>query len=370
MRRSIHAVLFVAAGAALAGAPVQTPSVPVPFTVHEWGTFTSIAGADGMAVQWLPQAGPPDLPCFVERGGITLKIELSGTVRMETPVLYFYAARPVTASVDVRFNRGRITEWYPHATVTSDNASLATGGGRIWWPSVDAAPAASDAFPRESGASHYYAARETGATPLRVGAQAEKFLFYRGVGQFQPPINAVTQPDGGVALRNLQGAPLGDVLVFENRRGAMTFTVHHLAGAEAVLPRPPLDDASGPPLAELRRMLVAHGLYEREAQAMVDTWRDSWFEEGARLLYIVPRVDVDAILPLTIEPKPSAVARVFVGRMELVTPATIRDVTSAVASNDRATLDKYGRFLEPIAARAGIAAPSAPPPVPQPACRP
>ena len=34
---------------------------------HEWGTFTSIAGEDGRAVQWLPQAGPTDLPCFVER---------------------------------------------------------------------------------------------------------------------------------------------------------------------------------------------------------------------------------------------------------------------------------------------------------------
>src|SRR5215510_11761348 len=37
------------------------------FTVHEWGTFTSVAGPDGKAAQWLPLAGPGDLPCFVEQ---------------------------------------------------------------------------------------------------------------------------------------------------------------------------------------------------------------------------------------------------------------------------------------------------------------
>jgi hypothetical protein len=27
-------------------------------------------------------------------------------------------------------------------------------------------------------------------------------------------------------------------------------------------------------------MLTAEGLYPREAKAMVETWRDSWFEEA------------------------------------------------------------------------------------------
>jgi hypothetical protein len=40
--------------------------------------------------------------------------------------------------------------------------------------------------------------------------------------------------------------------------------------------------------------------------------------------------------------------RVFVGRLELVTPATERAVESAFASNDQLTLAKYNRFLEPI----------------------
>ena len=33
--------------------------------VHEWGTFTSVAGPDGQAVPWRPLSGSSDLPCFV-----------------------------------------------------------------------------------------------------------------------------------------------------------------------------------------------------------------------------------------------------------------------------------------------------------------
>jgi hypothetical protein len=359
MKRCFIPLLFAAAVSALAAAVPQTP---VPLTVHEWGTFTSVAGADGQAVRWLPQSGPQDLPCFVERNSVQFKAALAGTVRMETPVLYFYAPQPVDARVDVRFPQGYVTEWYPRGIVTSGvqtgNVQNFTVGGGIIWPSVHVVPGVSDTFPREAGASHYYAARETGAAPVHVGDQSEKFLFYRGVGQFQPPLSAVAGEDGGVALRSSGGAPVGDVISFENRRGAMTYVARRVAVSEGSLPRPSLDDASGAPLAELKRILIAHGLYEREAQAMVDTWKDSWFEEGARLLYIVPARDVDEILPLAISPRPAAITRVFVGRIELVTPATIRDVKAAIASNDRAMLARYSRFLQPIAARARVALPS------------
>ena len=87
---------------------------------------------------------------------------------------------------------------------------------------------------------------------------------------------------------------------------------------------------------------------------MIETWRDSWFEEGTRLFYIVPPRDIDSILPLDIQPAPAQVARVFVGRMEIITPAIQEEIQQAVAKNDRATLEKYGRFLEPIAKRTGL----------------
>jgi hypothetical protein len=62
----------------------------------------------------------------------------------------------------------------------------------------------------------------------------------------------------------------------------------------------------------------------------------------------VPEEFVNRILPLSISPVPAQTARVFVGRLELVTPATEKAVESAFAAHDRATLEKYRRFLEPI----------------------
>ena len=88
----------------------------------------------------------------------------------------------------------------------------------------------------------------------------------------------------------------------------------------------------------LERMLVAQGLYQKEAAAMVDTWRDSWFEEGLRLFYIVLRSAVDEILPLEINPAPASVARVFVGRIELITPSVVDEVKEAVLRRDRGVL--------------------------------
>jgi len=56
---------------------------------------------------------------------------------------------------------------------------------------------------------------------------------------------------------------------------------------------------------------------------------------------------------MQVEPRPGRMARVFVGRVEVLTPEVKRIVTTAVAKNDRATLEKYGRFLQPILHDAG-----------------
>ena len=78
---------------------------------------------------------------------------------------------------------------------------------------------------------------------------------------------------------------------------------------------------------------------------------DSWFEEGSRLIYIVPSPAVDAILPLQVEPAPSQTVRVFVGRIELVSPETKSSVESAVAKSDWSGVDRYSRFLDPMLKR-------------------
>jgi hypothetical protein len=59
---------------------------------------------------------------------------------------------------------------------------------------------------------------------------------------------------------------------------------------------------------------------------------------------------VNEVLPLSIKPAPAQTVRVFVGRLELVTSATQREIETAFAANDTSTLKTYGRFLEPILA--------------------
>jgi hypothetical protein len=60
---------------------------------------------------------------------------------------------------------------------------------------------------------------------------------------------------------------------------------------------------------------------EREAQAMIATWRSTWSEPGLRVLYVVPRRLTDEVLPLAITPPPSALVRVLVGRTEVLPDA-------------------------------------------------
>lgn len=154
-----------------------------PLIVHEWGTFTSVAGRDGHAINWLPLNWSTDLPDFVDRLQLNIKGSLACRVRMETPVLYFYTSRETDVDVKVRFRQGLVTEWFPDANVTPRSAAgLAFRrpdfSSSITWPNVRVSPAATADFPMDDGSSHYYAARQTDASPLRLGSQQEKFLFY------------------------------------------------------------------------------------------------------------------------------------------------------------------------------------------------
>jgi hypothetical protein len=57
---------------------------------------------------------------------------------------------------------------------------------------------------------------------------------------------------------------------------------------------------------------------------------------------------VDRVLPLDVQPAPSAVARVFVGRVEFLSPGTRERIESLAAANDVKGLQQFGRFLGPF----------------------
>jgi len=317
---------------ATAFATESIPS-PAPVTAHEWGTFTSIADRDGNPVRWFALGGPSKLPCFVH----TFRSKnMYSFVRMETPVIYFYTPRKTTVSVSVSFAKGMLTEWYPAAH---------DEGSSLTWHNVQVLPGEKLAFP-SGGGNHYYTARNTDAAPLRIGSEQEKMIFYRGVGDLDVPIRPRFIAEGRIELRTTTSQPISTAILFENRAGKVGYrTLHALHGITTVAP-PELNANADAVHAQLTADLVQTGLYPKEADAMIETWRDSWFEPGLRVIYIVPRTVVDAVLPLTITPAASEVARVFVGRVEMVSPAMIEEIELGVKHEDRAVLAKYGRFLE------------------------
>src|SRR5450759_573880 len=89
------------------------------FTLHEWGTFTSVSGSDGALLPGL-ETEEEALPGFVyshdgmPRRGKGYAGQLHHvTIKMETPVIYFYASEPFAAHVHVGVNTDSISQWFP-----------------------------------------------------------------------------------------------------------------------------------------------------------------------------------------------------------------------------------------------------------------
>lgn len=291
--------------------PVGTQAQKKRLIAHEWGTFTTHVEPNGTVKTWNPLFERSDLPGFVRI--YQPKNGVPGTVRMETPVIYFYTEKRVSVAVDVSFPQGKITEFYP---------DTAFPGQGIRWQNCIVDPATEPTFPKETRESHYYAARETDAVPVRVkrkstGEQVEKFLFYRGVGTFDLPLGV--RLDGNqFVVKNNGTEPIAKVAVFENRGGKVGFAIRDLAMEELRIERPALEAQSLEVFkTEIETLLVANGLYEKEAKAMVKTWNDVWTAEGLRVFYLIPRETTDKILPLKITPAPVELVRVMVGRVEI-----------------------------------------------------
>lgn len=359
------------------------------YVAHEWGTFTSVQGSDGQLIRWNPFTAA-ELPAFVHERNRPLSPPGTNPVRlftkstsgawlqrMETPVIYFYADAPLRVDATVEFPGGLVTEWFPLADGFGPRGEI--NRSFVRWSGVEVQPgppSAERAPPVDQSGSHYFAARATDAalvttqSPVTGNTETEKFLFYRGVGNFEAPLQARFE-NGELALLNRGAEQLRSLFVLEVRgHEARVLPIESLAvGAELK----PADDAGAAfrPLnkvrnelgAALEHELAAAGLYPREAAAMVKTWDDAWFAEpGTRVLYILPRAWTDRVLPLKLEPAPRELARVMVGRAEIFDPAVEnamqREVTLLSEPQQRAALLErlhtlgLGRFTEPAMQRA------------------
>jgi hypothetical protein len=356
---------------------------PAGMLVHEWGTFLAMNGSDGVSLDGMYHEEHA-LPAFVHtRSRDQLRLR-SAVIKGETPVIYFYTSRPERVRVEVSFPGGFWTQWYPQAAAVGPSL-LATGAplrardGRIGW-TVDVVPptgtdvslpaAAPDALWNHARLVDAAYVRATDPTRPGTPGEWERFIFYRGLGEAPLPLQAQVA-NGHLVVRAAGGERLAHLFIVrvEDGRAAysyipaldggrtMTLAIPSLAGAE------PLDrfvDRIGDDLAGRLR---ESGLFEKEARAMVNTWRSSYFgSDGLRLLFVLPQAWTDRFIPLRISPVPSDVVRVMVGRVEVLTPERERraeDAVRSLASLDPATraaaftwLLDQGRYVEPILRRA------------------
>jgi hypothetical protein len=335
-----------------------TPShAQKPFVVHEWGTFTTLAGSDGVLLPGLYRE-EEYLPDFVQHfpgfayGGFIHKglyLECDNvTLKMETPVIYFYSDKARAVSVKVNWPGGTISQWYPERSDGEIASYYGTidfatqHNGWIQWNANILAHSASDTTGMwKDGETHtWQAPRATDANVITDSlGNVEKYLFYRGVGN-------ASFMDGGMnghyllktsfqgntlVIQNLTRYNILYGFVFERKVDEATGDSTNVVwwsgpindGAKIQCTAPKVESASTfeSTLTKFRDKLVEKGLFLKEADAMIDTWRQSYFgTPGLRVLWIVPHDATNKSLPLAITPKPDDVQRVLVARSEILTP--------------------------------------------------
>jgi len=347
--------------------------------VHEWGTFTNFSGSDGVNLDYRPLVND-NLPGFVVQvgpGSLFAKREVIAQQRMETPVTYFYTDTPRTVNVRVDFPQGKLTDWFPGTTKPLGQEDFNVDSGRKFldWGQVRLTP--QDEFarlqvrtlkgvrlarlPQVAAGHHYGEARETDSAIVeRIfengESHFEKFLFYRGLGNFDLPMKLEALGGDRFEVTNSGAEASGSLLLVRIEKGAVRFARHAAVGSNASVEMVlPAQASTVEQLADaMVSELIAAGLYQKEALAMVNTWHASWFgEDGTRLLYLVPEKQTNELLPLRIEPAPDESVRVLVGRLETLTPEDCRRLVEVVTTADarsekvQGELKALGRFAEP-----------------------
>jgi hypothetical protein len=350
-------------------------------TVHEWGTFLVMQGADGVTLDGMYHEEHA-LPSFVHaRGKDQLRIP-AVMMKGETPVIYFYTDQAQRVNVEVGFPKGIWTQWYPQASrIQPSLASTAAPelrDGKIAWD-VDLLPAgdapAAGRLPRTATDALWDFARDVDAAYVRARPRQgpeeyERFIFYRGLGEAPLPLTMTPDQGGTLKVADSLGDDVRDVFILrvENGKGAYRYVPRVRAGEqlERLIPAPgalrPMKEFTPRIADDLAARLTEAGLYPKEARAMVNTWSTSYFRnDGVRALFVMPQSWTDRFIPMRVEPQPKSIVRVMVGRLELLTgererlaEAAVRDLAATdSASRDRAFefLREQGRYVEPIVRR-------------------
>jgi hypothetical protein len=364
---------------ALLACPAAFAQEAKPLIVHEWGTFTSLQDETGRSIGYLNSSAEP-LPDFVHnlRSGMILGgkrpnylskgIDMGAhpdiTMRLETPVIYFHPedATPFKLDVSATFNGGVLSEFYPYARFHIEGGYPAPAGldaftpalhGSLTWKSLRVG---GDVKIPATPEHVWLAPRKVNSAPVAIGDEGERYVFYRGVGNVPAPLT-FTRDEAG----NLHAQPPDATLT--NAHWLAEFRADGTCAYTRLTDQRQADRASRAPTfpgrfadadfsadnakqlrGELRQGLIRDGLFEDEADAMLNTWERSYFQGvGQRVFFLVPRAWTDRVLPLKFS-MPVNLTRVMIGRIELITPQQHELLAQLPASKDAKALEQLGRF--------------------------
>jgi hypothetical protein len=198
-----------------------------------------------------------------------------------------------------------------------------------------------------------------GANFVSANGENEKFVFYRGLGNFATNLR-VTSEGGALRLHNRSPeSVLAAFLVFSRGTHASITDLGNVPTGQVDVSAAVVEGARRNVVAYdefirsgtvgLKRALVASGLYEDEAKSMIDTWKTSYFRTpGLRVLYVLPRRETDSILPMTVRPAPKELERTLVGRVEVLLDTEEQALLSEIREKGYYfRVEGLGRLAEP-----------------------
>jgi hypothetical protein len=334
----------------LLAASFVATSLPLgAYDLHEWGTFTTVSGSDGVLLPGLEieEAALPayvhSFPGFAVTGkGMPLPVR-NVTVKMETPVIYFHSDTAFHAKIKVGFQGGTISQWYPERSdgevlpsnsATTQPIDFSTPRhGWIQWDLDVLSPEESrrTLLFKPDDLLQWTRARVPDSNVVRHrSGETEGFIFYRGLGNFVPGLLTTASENGDLHITNRSGGKIPYAFVFERQsNGSHRWyeITHGIDNANSLTVAESQLDRSGNGFDAkmyhaLRDGLASCGLTESEASAMIQTWWKSYFEsDGLRVFWVLPASRTQEILPIEASPKPERIIRVLVGRSEVFRPA-------------------------------------------------
>ncbi len=326
--------------------------------VHEWGTFTTLSSSSGEQYE-TPIHSLEALPDFVYHqkfkcrywdSKFNAESELFANVEdantgMETPVVYFYSGTETEFRFDVQYQNGSVSSYYPRPSETEDfivpvyNFQLKGHTGYCSWKGKILAPDDPEAtltHSNQQANALWNHPRNVDANMVEVEGQKEKYLFYRGFANYSCPIEVQNDLQGRVRVLNHMDKVLPFFICTEYVNGELL--VHHYGRLEpgacdGFSRNTQLDVVAADLMIEA---LIEEGLYRKEAEAMLATWNESYFQTpGMKVFWIVPRPIIDELLPVTMNPVPKEFERAFFGRIEVMEAAFEKEIQDLMLSLEK-----------------------------------